>query len=414
MKLFILRFILSTAIISPLVYGDTNLVSKPAVKVNCLYPLSGPAGLYGRDSRAAIRMAQDVIKASANEGYPELDIRIHDTRSKTLRAMQIVRSLINTNEVDFLCGIVSSETAQAVSAIAREKKVFFIGTDHASPQLTNELLHPYYFRVSNGSRLSMRAGAKYIREHYASDKPLRIAFIGPDYDYGYQSWDDLKRFLEEEKVSFTVVTTLWPQLYANDYSIYIHQLIDAKPDILVNGQWGEDLVTFVKQAKALGLLNTSTFMNFDAGGNYEILAKLGADMPLGLVLSARHHVNWPETTSNRDFVNRFKEITGRYPSYAAQGAYAGIIAIATAVKNAGGTKNHDALISALETLKLSLPEDPPGFTSYMDSQSHQLLQVQAIGKTVANKSFPPAQVLLGEWNIYPPPTTWPKFAAPTK
>lgn len=130
-------------------------------------------------------------------------------------------------------------------------------------------------------------------------------------------------------------------------------------------------------------------------------------MPTGLVLSARHHVNWPDTEKNKQFVDAFFEEAGRYPSYAAQGAYAGILAIAEAVRQAGGHRDKDKVKRALETLELSLPEDPKGFKSFMDPKSHQLMQVQAIGKTIFNNQFPPATTQIGEWSIYYPPSKWP-------
>ncbi|MGC8203384.1 ABC transporter substrate-binding protein [Aliiroseovarius sp. PTFE2010] len=380
------------------------------VKVGCLYPLTGPAGLYGRDSSVAIQMALDHIRSQGSAGDPELDVTIEDTRSKSLRSEKMARRFIEEEKVDFLCGVVSSSVARAVSAEAFKHETFFIGTDHASPNLTTEALHSYYFRMSNGTRQSMLAGAKYIRESYQNpDEPLSIAFIGPDYEYGYQAWDDLREFLRQEGVDFEIAGEYWPRLFETDYSLYLQQLSDSPADIVVNGHWGLDLVTFVKQARLSNLFERTQFMNFDAGGNFEILAELGNDMPLGLVLSARHHVNWPPTNANHTFVEEFYDIAGRYPSYAAQGAYAGILAIAEAVKVAGGMSDKQAVRTALENLSLSLPEDPQGFRSTMDPTSHQLLQVQAIGKTVFNNTHVPATVLLGEWSIYYPPETWPSL-----
>ncbi len=379
------------------------------VKVGCLYPLSGPGALYGRDSAVAIRLAVEHIESLAQAGNPQIDVLIEDSRSKSLRSIQIARRFVEDDQVDFLCGVVSSSVARSVSAVSREKEVFFIGTDHASPTLTSEDLHPYYFRLNNGSRQSMQAGARYISETYAQrSEPLKIAFIGPDYEYGYQAWDDLQRFLKADGVPFENVGEFWPRVFETDFAPYINELIRAKPDIVINGQWGLDLVTFVKQADQQQLFNTTQFMNFDAGGNYEILAELGNDMPLGLVLSARHHVNWPQTAQNQDFVDRFFERAGRYPSYAAEGAYAGILAIAEAVRQAGGTRDKNRVRVALENLELSLPEDPEGFKSRMDPATHQLLQVQAIGRTVFNNKYPPATVQLGEWSIYHPPSDWPQ------
>lgn len=388
--------------------GGSTVSEKTTVKVGCLYPLTGPGGLYGRDSAIAIKLAEEFLEASKVVKYPRLDISIEDTRSKSLRSLQMAREFIEEDKVDFLCGVVSSGIARTVSQLAKEEQVFFIGTDHASPNLTSKAWHPFYFRVNNGTRLSMRAGAKYIKENYAAGKaPLKIAFVGPDYDYGYQAWDDLKDFLKADGVEYRVVGEFWPKLFETDYTTYIQHLKNSDADIVVNGHWGLDLVTFVKQANQLGLFANSTFMNFDAGGNYEVLAELGNDMPLGLVLSARHHVSWPETELNKNFVQQFYEKAGRYPSYAAEGAYTGIIAIAEAVRQAGGMEDKDLVRQKLENLRLTLPEDPSGFQSHMDPVNHQMLQVQAIGKTIFDKRFPPATVQLGDWSIYFPPKVWP-------
>lgn len=384
---------------------DNPLKVRP-IKVGCLFPLAGPGGLYGRDSVAAIQIALEDLRGST-KAYPLLEVSIGDTRSKLLRAVQVARSFIKEDRVDFLCGVVSSQIALAVTEIAKENQVFFIGTDHASPRLVNDALHPYYFRVSNGTRQSMQAGAKFIRSRFGVEQRLRLAFVGPDYSYGYQAWEDLRYFLRQERVKFEVVGEFWPKLFENDFSGYIYSLVDRKPDIVINGQWGQDLVTFIKQAGPLGLFEQTQVMNFDAGGNYATLAELGQDMPLGLVLSARHHVNWPETNANQSFVNRFYERVGRYPSYAAQGAYSGIIAIAEALRQIDDLSDKQAIRHALENLQVNLPEDPDGFASHMDPQSHQMLQVQAIGTTVRNTDYPPAKVMLGDWFIHFPEPNFP-------
>ncbi len=380
------------------------------VRVGCLYPLTGPGGLYGRDSAIAIDMALEDLAARPDQGYPDLDIVIEDTRSRTLRSLQMSRQFIEDDGMDFLCGVVSSNIALAVSEFVEDTNVIFIGTDHASPRLTSTALHENYFRVSNGSRQSMLAGAQYIQRHFQSDgEPLNIAFIGPDYDYGYQSWDDLTAFLERHDVDFNIVGTYWPRLFETDYSNYINAILAQQPDIVVNGHWGLDLVTFIRQANQTDLFDQVAFMNFDSGGNFEVLAQLGDDMPLGIVLSARHHVSWPPTAANSQFVERFFERANRYPSYAAEGAYTGIMVIAEAVRQAGGTDDIDALRAALRTLEISLPEDPEGFRSRMDPDHHQMLQVQAIGRTVPDARFAPATIQLGEWEVFPPPEHWPEL-----
>jgi len=375
------------------------------VTVACLYPLSGRGGRYGQDSVVGIQLALDYLNQIENGGYPRLRVLIADTKSKASRAVRLTRSLVKKERATFICGVVNSEIALHVTRVTAELGVFFIGTDHASSLLTGPAINEFYFRATNDTEQSMAAGARYVRESFGQilgKRPLRIAYLGPDYNYGYQAWQDFRVALNREKVPFDVVTALWPKLNEPDYTDYILALIAADADLVVNSLWGGDLVAFIRQAIKTPLFEHSRFANFDTGGNYEVLSELGADMPLGLILSARHHVNWPETDLNQWFVSRFREIAGRYPSYAAEGVFSGILAIAEAVKTAGPEPTPERVRIALKELKLKLPEDPEGFMSYMEPVNHQMQQVIAIGETVRELRFEPAQAMLGKIRIYRP------------
>lgn len=368
--------------------------------VGCMYPMTGRGGLYGRDSVAAIEVALQEL--AARRDAPRLRVYVEDSKSRPSLGAAIALRYVEADRVNFLCGVVSSAVALAVTEVARQHRTIFIGTDHASSRLTEEARHRYYFRVTNNTRQSMEAGAEYLRELQARSGWKRLAFIGPDYDYGHRQWSDLRAALERRGVRYDVATVLWPRLYEPDFSHYVAALLAAKADVVVNGHWGGDLVSFIRQARAMHLFERVTFANFDAGGNYEVMAELGADMPLGLILSARHHNNWPPTETNRRFVERFAAHAGRYPSYAAQGAYAGVLAIAEAVRRVGNARDTERLVEALQKLRLKLPEDPDGFESYMDPGTHQIQQVIAIGVSVADARFPPAKVMLGQFRTYPP------------
>ncbi|MGB0732230.1 MAG: ABC transporter substrate-binding protein [Pontibacterium sp.] len=375
-----------------------------AITVGCLYPLSGRGGLYGNDSAVGIQLAFEAL-ARRKQAYPPLRVLIADSRSKGSRAARLVRHFIHNEQARFLCGVVNSAIAAQVINIAAQEKVFFVGTDHASSRLSETPVSPYYFRVNNNSRQSNQAAARYIAERFGSQakqKPLRISYLGPDYDYGYQMWEDLQAELRKRQVPFDVVMSLWPKLYEPDYGPYLRALLREPTDIVINSLWGGDLVAFVQQANRTALFKHAHFANFDTGGNYEVLAALGDDMPTGLILSARHHNNWPQTRENQWFVNRFYALSGRYPSYAAEGAYAGIMMIARALAKVGAKASDEDIRTALQNAKLSLPEDPSGFVSYMDKETHQIQQVIAIGETLVNKNFPPATRMLGNWRVYYP------------
>ena len=401
---------LAIGVLSAAVPTVAKSAGKSTVDVGCMFPMTGRGGLYGKDSVAAIKLATNEINGRGGAASLRLRVRTEDSKSRPAIAVRIAERFITRDKVDFLCGVVSSGVGLAVSAVAREHKIIFIGTDHASSRLTLENLHPYYFRVSNNTYQSMAAGALYLADLQARSGWKTIAFIGPDYEYGRIMWEDLRSKLGELGIRYTVVGEYWPKLYEPNYTPYVNAILAAAPDILVDGHWGGDAVAFIRQAKPLGLFKRTRFVNFDAGGNYQVMATLRDDMPLGLILSARHHNNWPDSARNRRFVRDFKAATGRYPSYAAEGAYAGIKAIAAAVTAVGNTRDTEALIRALESLRLKLPEDPEGFVSHMDARTHQMVQVQAIGEVVPNTAFPPATTMLGNWKVYPAELLLPSLA----
>jgi branched-chain amino acid transport system substrate-binding protein len=386
------------------------------ITVGCLYPMSGRAGILGRDSVVGIRLALEYLEQQASEDSPRLRILLGDTKSKVSTASILARRFIEDEGASFLCGVVNSSVAIEVTSIAEETGAFFIGTDHASSRLTGEFLHDRYFRVTNDTQQSMTAGALFIKEYFSnhlSKKPLRISYLGPDYEYGYQVWADFREALERFNVDYEITGVLWPRLNEPDYSHYINELIKEKPDLVVNSLWGGDFVAFVTQATNTALFQSSRFANFEKGGDYEIFAQLGNKMPLGLLLASRHHNNWPETEFNHWFVEEFRRKTGYYPSSGAQGAFTGIVAIAEAVKKAGvNYKDPTVIQQAFETLILATPEDPAGFKSYMDPGSHQIRQVMAIGETVSDDRYPPATVILGNWHIYYPAELEPDFTVP--
>lgn len=384
--------------------------AKAEVTVGCMYPMSGRAAIYGHDSVAGIKLAlADLRKGALGPHVPKLRVIVEDDRSKAAYAVRIAEDFVRQDKARFFCGMVSSGVAQAVSEVARARKVIMVGTDHASSRLTLDALHRYYFRVTNDSWISNAAGARYLAEMQREAGWKRVAFIGPDYDYGHASWNDLRESLHLLGVKYDNVGEFWPRLYEPDYSAYISAIIETKPDIVVTALWGGDFIAFLRQAASTSFFDRTQLANFDTGGNYEVMVALGSNPPPGLILSARHHNNWPDTEQNRDFVAAFHAAEGRYPTYAAAGAYSGVMAIASAVNAAGPKGDVEAMVDALENLRLKLPKDPDGFTSYIDKTTHQIVQPMAIGRVVPNTSFPPAKVMLGQWRVYaaedliPPP-----------
>ncbi len=234
---------------------------------------------------------------------------------------------------------------------------------------------------------------------YLSRRPWRTFFyIGPDYEYGHRQWQDFQEFFFRLRPDARVVGTAWPPLYARDYRPHIEAILDASPEVLIHGFWGGDTIAFLEQALAMGLCERVQVVSFDAGGNYEVFEALGDRMPPGLILSGRHHNNFPPTGANRRFVQTFWRRARRYPSYTAHGAYVGVRFIAEAVRRASSL-DPDDVIRAAEGMDLPTPRDREGTVSWIRPVDHQVVQEMYIGVTEPCGEFPPARYMLGRWEV---------------
>ncbi|MBQ0784515.1 MAG: ABC transporter substrate-binding protein, partial [Amphritea sp.] len=223
------------------------------LKLGCLYPMTGFTGQNGRDAVVAIAMALEMIHRHG-EGYPKLNVIIEDTKNKQFRATEMARQLIDQQQIQVLCGVLNSGIALEISDLALATKTLFVGGGHASSQLTNDALHPWYFRVSNDSMQSMIAGARYLQELQQKNGWKTLAYIGPDYDYGHQILLDILNAMDQLKVEYSVVAEYYPKLMETDFSNYIDALSEKAPDIIISGHWGDDFVFFIRQANSTQLL----------------------------------------------------------------------------------------------------------------------------------------------------------------
>ncbi len=377
--------------------------SSPAqadLKLGCMYPLSGSSALWGRDAVAGMKLALTHL-ATKKKTAPQITIYISDTMGKAYRSREITQQLLTHKKVDALCGVVNSAIALETSRIAKKKQILFLGAGHSTSRTTEEELHPWYFHLNNDASQSMMAGALYLQELQKTDKWKTLSYIGPDYEYGHQIWQKLTQSLDALGVKYQINDEFYSLHNESSYGTYIKAIASNPPDILINGHWTQDLVRFVEQANNTGLLQQSRFANFDTGGGYFALSRLQDSLPDGLILSARHHINWPETARNQEFIDHFYQQNNRLPTFVAQDAYTVIIAIADAWQQSP-EKSMASIRQTLEGLKLSLPEDPVGFQSYIDPATHKIMQVQAIGVTRRSTDKETLSVKLADWKIYYP------------
>ena len=188
-----------------LVMAPFALAQEKVIKIGAMFPMTGRPGQYGLDSVDAAEMAVEEINAAGGVAGYKLEFTNTDSKAKPDYAVRVAKRYITEDKVHFLFGVVSSAVGLALTEVSKQYKKIFIGTDHASTQLVTDKLQPYYFRVSNSTFQSMAAGALYLKELEKTKPWKTIAYIGPDYAYGHDQWDELRFCLDRFGVKYKSV-----------------------------------------------------------------------------------------------------------------------------------------------------------------------------------------------------------------
>jgi len=358
---------------------STALAETPPIKIGAMFISSGKVGGYGKHGRQAIQLAVDEINASGGILGRKLEAMVEDTKLKKDIALGLAEKFIHEKKVDFLMGPTSSGLAMALSEVAKNNKKILVVTQAATDALTGDKLHPYIFSTLSNAMMHARSGA-----YLLAPKPYkRYMCIGPDYNYGHSSWNMFKTKLKELRPDVEIVGELFPKFFAKDYTSYIKQIQEAKPDVVWSPLWGEDAVNFIKQALPTGLFKEVKFA-FPCAGALEVLVPMGKDMPEGIYVSSRYFFTTPDSSLNRSFVKAYQDRYKEYPDYMAGETYAGVYFIKAAVERAGTTDTEE-IIKAVDREPLAW-ETPEGW-KIMRPQDHSVVEDCLWGLTIYNEKY---------------------------
>jgi len=363
-----------------LVIGFSSVLGqeKP-IRLGVMFIMSGPMGGYGKHGMQGVQLALDEINAQGGILGRKVEAIFEDTKLQAPLATEIAKKFILEHKVDFILGPTSSGVAVAVSKVATEHRKILVLTQAAADSLTGDQFSRYQFATLSNAMMHSRAGA-----YYMASKPYkRWMCIGPNYNYGWDSWAQFKAKLKELRPDVEFIGELWPKLMEKDFVPFIQKILEAKPDAIWSPLWGMDAVNFIKQGLPLGLFHQIKFA-FPDGAALETLMPLGKEMPNGIYVAARYFFLTPDTEKNRQFVKTYVERFKDYPDYMAVETYAGVYFIKAAIERAG-TLDTEKLIDAIEREPLAW-ETPEGW-KIMRKEDHSVVEDVVWGETIYSEKY---------------------------
>lgn len=350
--------------------------AKP-IKVGIIDCYTGAATTYTQDALDGFKLA---IEESSKQGGPQIEFVQRDDQFKVDVALNWAKELVMREQVDLLAGSINSAAALAVSNYAKENKVPFFVWGAMSDKISGEAGHRYVFQMLPNTAMIGRAGAVQM----AKLPYTRYWLAGSDYEYGHAVVNNFWANLEKMKPGVQKAGESWWRVGESDFTPYINGIRSAKPkpEVLVVGTGGADMVPFLKAVKATGLSREMQVWVHTAT-DLSTLRPLGAEAPEGLLGTNPYHYYYPDTPENKAFVEAFKKAYNREPAAFAIYGYLTGKFIAEGIKKAGSA-DREKLIDALEGLTVNSPVGPVTIRQF----DHQIMMPMFFGKTSKKEGLP--------------------------
>ncbi len=361
------RILLAAAAASLALLGPARAAGE--IKIGEINSYSGlPA--FTQPYKKGWELALDEINAKGGVDGKTLVVISKDDGGKPADAVTAANELVSDEGVAMLMGTFFSNVGLAVSDFAAQKKVLFLAAEPLTDAITWSKGNRYTFRLRPSNY--MQAGM--LAEEAAKLPAKRWATIAPNYEYGQSAVAAFKKLLSAKRPDIQWVAEQWPTQGKIDAGAVLEAIDAAKPDAILNVEFGPDLVKLVREGNTRGTFQNRSVVSF-LTGEPEYLDPLKSETPTGWIVTGYpwYDIKTPEHDA---FLKAYQDKYHDYPRLGSVVGYTVMKAAAAILAKADSTDT-DKLIAAAEGLAFDSPFGPVTFRAI----DHQSTMGAFVGKT---------------------------------
>jgi branched-chain amino acid transport system substrate-binding protein len=346
------------------------LLALPAaaeIQIGAMEPLSGPFANVGEQGIAHFRLAAERINAAGGVLGQKLEIVPLDNKSSPQESLIALQSAVDQGIRIITQGRGSNVALALVDALDKhnarnpDRSVLYVNYSAVDPDLTNDKCSFWHFRFDANTDQKLEA----ITDHIAAQKDVkRVYLIGQDYSHGHQVARISQELLKRKRPDIAFVgNDLHPIGKVKDFAPYVAKIAAARPDVVITGNWGNDLALLIRAAKEGGL-KAKIYTYYGGGlGTPTAMGEAGA----GHVLQVTEWHPNVESSTAEAFANAYnRRFTGHEYYYLR--TKTALDMLAKAIEQAG----------SLEPKKIALALEGMRFRSdvgevWMRKQDHQII-----------------------------------------
>jgi branched-chain amino acid transport system substrate-binding protein len=299
-----------------------SALAQTPLKIGFVADTTGSQAALARDIQDGFMLV--VNRNGGKLGGVPVQVIAEDMQLKPDVANQVVRRLVEKENVPIIAGFTASNTLLAVHKYITDREVFLISANAGPSQIAGAQCSPYQYITSwQGDQASEAMGL------YANAKGYKkIMVLAPNYQAGKDVIAGFKRFYKGQ-----IVNEVYTPLSQLDFAAELTDVSQTKPDAVFAFYPGALGQAFVKQYQQAGLLKTLPLLS-----SYilDAISLPGLqDAALGQVTSGFWGPDFDNEASKR-FVSEFEKKYGRIPSNFAAQSYDAAQLLDSAIAKVGG------------------------------------------------------------------------------
>ncbi len=229
------------------------------VKLGLIEPLSGPVAAVGRDTLQGFEYNTDLInKAGGVLGGRHLEMVPLDNAMSAEKTTQQLKKAVDIGLKYVIQGVGSNHALNIIKFVNKHNKrnpknpIMFLNHSAVTTAFTNELCSFWHFRFDANVDQKVAALVTLI----SRDKNIKkIYMLNQNYAYGKSFQAAARTLLKERAPNVELVgdELIVPFGKVQDFTPFIAKIKASGADTILTGNWGADMIRFVKGAVGAGL-----------------------------------------------------------------------------------------------------------------------------------------------------------------
>jgi branched-chain amino acid transport system substrate-binding protein len=334
------------------------------IKIGLMAPLTGVAAAGGREMVDGWELFWNQHGKTV-AGRP-IEMIVEDDAGTPDTALQKARRLVQQREVHMLVGNLLANTGLAVAEFVRGTGTPYFMPIVAADSLTQRDRIPNVLRVAGFSASQM---PRPLAEWSLKKGYRKVVTIAQDYAFGHEQAGGFAQTFTEG--GGKVAGQLWNPLNTSDFSPFLGEIQNLKPDVLFAVQTGADASRLILQWFNFDLKGKIPFVSSQNTTDQSVIRTM-KDEALGMISSA-HFAEGRDDAANKKFVDAYQGAYSKLPAIFAAELYTCGMWVAEGLKKVGGkVEDRPAFLKAMREVEIAA--SPLGKTR-LDAYGNPILDI---------------------------------------